>query len=606
MGLFGSLFTSTSGMMAAARGTQVTSQNVANMSTVGYKRSDTAFKDIVANSLFTTKNVGGGVEASKLLRASQQGSIQQTSSTLDAGITGNGFFVVRKSFTPGGESFYTRNGQFGEFVDRESQNTYLRNSAGFFLYGWQVDTDGNTIGGGNDPSSLVPIEVGLFQTQSVPTSRIDLSLNLDAADRAINPHRLVPAQTLPVSAQPASFSRAVTVYDNLGGQHQVEFQFRKITGPMAQFVTNRNVPFANADVMVDNPSGPTPAITAGDTFTIANSAETLTLTFVNGAADLSLNQVNTVQDLRNVINNFTNASGQRQFEARIDRNGQLLVQSVLPSETLDVSASAPALLGSTGFNLIPDPVDGDYSYAPFYDIAGGAAAPYDDQGDFPAFANTANPNTQGWWEVTLMIPDPANPTGGNMVELRRGLLNFDGNGRLNGVPDANGNMTINLNSAPVDFDISITGDELPITVNITNFSQFANTYNVIQAGQNGAPIGQRTGIAIDNDGFVVMSFSNGQKVPIYRIPLATFINPDGLIEQSGTIFSLSERSGLPELNAAGTGGAGFINGSTLENSNVDIAGEFSDLIIHQRMFGLNSKVISTIDEMTQNLVRLKR
>lgn len=606
MGLFGSLFTSTSGMIAASRGTQVTSQNVANMTTVGYKKSDTSFKEIVANSLYTTNNVSGGVEATTLLRATQQGNIQQTNSTLDAGITGNGFFAVRQTPDSVGEMYFTRNGQFAEAVDPATQNTYLRNSAGFFLYGWSVDADGNVIGGGTDPSSLVPIEVGLFQTQALPTNRIDLSMNLDGAETSINPHRLIPAQTLPASSQPVDFTRSVTVYDNLGGDHPVEFQFRKITGPMAQFTSNRNTAFNPDDVLVDNATGPTPAIVNGDTMTIANGAETLTITFVNGPADTTLNQVNTFQDLRTVINNFSDVGGNRQFQATRDSSGQLLVQSVLPGETLTLSSSNPAALAGTGFNIVPDPVDGDFVYDPMYDITGTAAAPYADQGDFPALANTTNPNTQGWWEVVLSIPDPAAPTSGNTVELRRGLINFDGNGRLNATPDANGNIMIDLSTTPVDFDSAVTGDELPLQVDITSFSQFANSYNVINASQNGAPLGSRTGVSIDDDGFVNANFTNGQSIPIYKIPLATFINPDGLVEQSGTVFSLSDESGLATMHDAGTGGAGFINGSTIENSNVDIADEFSHLIIFQRMFGLNSKVINTVDEMTQNLVRLKQ
>lgn len=89
MSFFGSLYASTSGMMAASRATQTTSQNVANMTTVGYKKSDTSFADIVANSLYSqTNGQSGGVAATDLLRASQQGSVQQTGAKLDASVSG--------------------------------------------------------------------------------------------------------------------------------------------------------------------------------------------------------------------------------------------------------------------------------------------------------------------------------------------------------------------------------------------------------------------------------------------------------------------------------------------------------------------------------------
>lgn len=192
-----------------------------------------------------------------------------------------------------------------------------------------------------------------------------------------------------------------------------------------------------------------------------------------------------------------------------------------------------------------------------------------------------------------------------MTTLRQGLLNFDGNGALNATPDANGNATIDL-TAGVDFDSAQTGEELPFTINISGFSSFSNAYNVIENTQNGAGQGDRSGVYIDNDGFVMAEYTNGMEIPMYRIPLANFANPDGLIAESGTVFRESAVSGAASMYAAGQNGTGKINGSSIENSNVDIAEEFGDMIVHQRMFGLNSKVIKAVDEMTQNLVRLKQ
>lgn len=620
MSFFGSLYASTSGMLAASRATQTTSKNVANMTTIGYKKSDTAFADVVANSLYSkTTGAVGGVSTTDILRASRQGNIQQTGSKLDASVSGNGFFAVRKGFDGTGDIYYTRNGQFGEYAVRTTpdsnalvtenagEQTFLRNSAGFYLYGWATDTDGNVQGGSTSPAALVPIEIGMFQTQAQPTSRIDLSMNLDAMETDYNPHRMSPAQTLPLSStRAAHYSRTVNVYDTLGGEHPVTFEFRKITGPMAQFTSNLGGRLSVTDVLVDNTSGPTPAVTAGDTMTIANGAESLTITFVNGTANTAANEANTMQDLRAVINNFLGADGNRQFEARIDDNGQFLVQSALPTETLDVSSSNPAVMGITGFNIVPDPVDGDYSFDPLYDITGAAGAPYPDQADFPALSNTTNPNTQGWWEVTVRIPDPAAPNSGTTVALRTGLMNFNGNGALNALAGADGSINIDLGTTPVDFDSAVTGEELPFTVNVTNFSQFSSAYNVIQSEQNGAPMGERTGVSFGRDGFLYADYSNGLRIPIYQIPLATFTNPDGLIEESGTVFKESATSGAASMYASGTGGAGVITGSSVEGSNVDIAEEFGNLIVHQRMFGLNSKVINAVDEMTQNLVRLKQ
>ncbi len=619
MSLFNSLNTSTSGVIAASRATNVTSQNVANMTTIGYKRSDTSFQDIVANSLFSTKTFNSGaVGTTKLLRATQQGQVQQTAYGTDAAIVGNGFFVVRDSLDAGDEFVFTRNGQFDNFTVRASEDTgalttensgeatYLRNSAGFFLYGWSIDQDGN-VASSTDLNGLVPIEISMFQTQVLPTTNVDLSINLDASEEDYSPYLFVPAQTLPVSAQDAHFSRSVNIYDTLGGERQVTFEFRKITGPMAQITSNAGQSLSLSDVLVDNPTGPTSGITAGDTFTIANGAETLTVTFVNGTADTSAPayEANTLADLRSIINNFTDTGGQAQFEARITDSGELLIQSALASESLDISASSASVLGNTGFNIIPDPVDADYTYDPLFDINGTSTA-YPGQDLFPAFDESDTPNTQGWWEVTVLIPDPSAPSGTARSIIRQGLINFNGDGTMNAVEDANGNMVIDMSTTPIDFDLATTGEELPFNVDISRFSQFSSGYNVIQAEQNGAGLGLQTGVVINDNGIVSAEFSNGMIVNIYQIPLAMFNNANGLIERSGTVFAQSADAGEVRLEIPGENGAGDIYGQAVESSNVDISNEFSNLIVHQRAFGLNSRVISTVDEMTQVLSRLKQ
>lgn len=605
MGLFGSLYSSTTGMLAASRATQVTSTNIANMTTTGFKRSDTAFSELVNNSLYTSpNNVTGGVSTTKILRAGQQGGIQQTGSILDASISGNGFFAVKNNLDPESSFYYTRNGQFGESVLTGTDEIYLKNSAGFYLYGWPTDTDGNTIGGSTDPSSLQPLEIGLFATQTLPTSRIDLAINLDASETDTNPALLGAGQTLPVNNTNSDFQRSVTVYDNLGTGREVSFQFRKITGPQAQVTSNATRSFSVTDVLVDNLNGPTPGITAGDTMAITNSAGTLNITFVNGPANTAAGEVNTMADLRTVINSFVAGPvGQEvnQFEARIGDSGQLFITSPHPSESIDISGSSANVLGAGGFNFVADPVDGDYIYDPMYDttLAADPAGPYPDQGDFPALQNV--PNTQGWWEVSVLINDPAAPNGSNKVEIKRGMINFNGNGTIN-----TADPTLNLATTPIDFDSAATGEELAgLTVNMTGFGQYAGAYSVINSTQNGAPLGERTNVSIQNNGLVVAEFTNGAKVPIYRVPLARFANPEGLTEYSGTVFAESPSSGVVEMFESGTNGTGDIYGATLENSNVDVAEEFGDLIVYQRSFGLNSKVINAVDEMTQTLVRLK-
>jgi flagellar hook protein FlgE len=119
-------------------------------------------------------------------------------------------------------------------------------------------------------------------------------------------------------------------------------------------------------------------------------------------------------------------------------------------------------------------------------------------------------------------------------------------------------------------------------------------------------LGDFAGVEIDRDGFVYSMFTNGESVPSFKIPLAHFVNVNGLERISGTAFAETENSGIVTIFDSGQGGTGLFQSSSLENSNVDLANEFSLLVVNQRAFSLNSKLISAIDEMTQLTSRLKR
>ena len=101
-------------------------------------------------------------------------------------------------------------------------------------------------------------------------------------------------------------------------------------------------------------------------------------------------------------------------------------------------------------------------------------------------------------------------------------------------------------------------------------------------------------------------FDNGETQRIYKIPIATFPNPNGLDSRTGTAFTQSERSGDFFLRAAGEANAGTIAPSALEASTSDLAEEFTSLIITQRAYAASTKVIQTADEMLDELIRIKR
>jgi flagellar hook protein FlgE len=119
-------------------------------------------------------------------------------------------------------------------------------------------------------------------------------------------------------------------------------------------------------------------------------------------------------------------------------------------------------------------------------------------------------------------------------------------------------------------------------------------------------MGQLQSFNIDKSGQLLGVFSNGRSQILAQLALANFNNPSGLIRSGDTMFSASANSGTAQIGQAGFNGRGNINSGTLEMSNVDLSQEFTDMIVTQRGFQANSRIITTSDEMLQELVNLKR
>jgi len=137
-------------------------------------------------------------------------------------------------------------------------------------------------------------------------------------------------------------------------------------------------------------------------------------------------------------------------------------------------------------------------------------------------------------------------------------------------------------------------------------TQYDSPSTLTSTQVNGSAFGTFTGVEVDNDGFVYAKFSNGIVRKTYQVPVATFVNPNGLNVEAGGAYSVTPDSGGFTFNVPGTAAAGTIASSTLENSNVDIATEFTSLITTQRAYSASSKIITTADEMLDEAIRMKR
>jgi len=581
MSLFGSLFTGVSGLGAQSQSTAMIANNIANVNTVGFKRSEASFFSLVTTEGRSSKYSPGTVSVNRVQHVNQQGPIQQTSSGTDAAISGNGMFAVKRSTQAGQEFLYTRSGSFSE----DAQGL-LRNSAGFVLYGWPLGT-GNTLPANQgDLNSLVAVDVAFLGGLTRPTSQGELAINLNASsvDKGLN-----DALT---GAVPADFTRGMTVFDTLGQAQTLTFEFTKTFGPHATFGG------VIGDLQATNRLVDDLGLNDGDAFEVSSElGGPLALTIVTGPP-AAAGEVQTVNDIITEIN----AAGIG-LSAFLGNDGELVIQrdqfvgGAANTVTLENTVGTP--LTGLGITLPVGPnteASNDLSSADYNNgLPPPESPPYSSE-EFPSFQNLpgdANYNNRGWWQLEIIHP--------NGSTLNRGLINYRGDGTLNARQDGNGNIDINL----TQIDWGNGSNPQNIDIDIERFSQFSGNFDVIFSDQNGAELGLRTGVELTREGFVVARFSNGATANLYKVPLITFANVNGLAEVSGTAYSKTTRSGEENLREAGFGGAGFLEASTIETSNVDLADEFAKLIVGQRAFTANTRVINTVDQMTEDLLRLR-
>ncbi len=218
----------------------------------------------------------------------------------------------------------------------------------------------------------------------------------------------------------------------------------------------------------------------------------------------------------------------------------------------------------------------------------------------------------GRWNYSVEVPgeDVAGGTPGTRTVLASGALAFDASGRLDPATGVNGGAPADVTittpvwvngAAPSSFVwdiVDATGE-----ANITGFASVSATSS---KSQNGSPAGQITDISIEADGSIVAAVGAGQNVVVGQLVLANFNNPKGLVKLGNNRFAGTEAAGLRNIGLAGTGGRGTLIGSALEASNVDVALEFTQMILAQRGYQANAKTITVSDELMAETIQMKR
>ena len=208
------------------------------------------------------------------------------------------------------------------------------------------------------------------------------------------------------------------------------------------------------------------------------------------------------------------------------------------------------------------------------------------------------------WRSEIYTTDPTDEANGN-PQIAAGEIEFNSDGSLASIDSSLTTGIPSLSwpdggtSASLSFDFGTPGQ---IGVGKTDgLSQFAGSYNVNFLNQNGSSSGLLDSVSIDNSGYVIANYSNGQTQKLYQIPLATFADPDGLTSENGNAYTQSFSSGEVNLKTSGTNGAGSISPSSLEGSTTDLSTELTNMIVAQRAYEASSKVITTADQLLSDL-----
>jgi flagellar hook protein FlgE len=664
MGIFGALTTAVTGMRAQAFALENISGNIANSQTTGFKRTDTSFEDLIQDNI-PAQQKAGNVVANARSTNTVQGDVQSAAVSTYMAINGAGFFVVEKpqSFSDGRPTFsgvdnYTRRGDFG--LD---QNGYLVNGAGYYLMGIPVDsTTGNLTG---SVPTMLQFQNGFLPAQQ--TSEIDYRANLASYPKTVDADPTVPGSELlnpsnftsnPINGSPAvakltgfgagispdaaavltasadltalsahagnlvinGTSIAIAASDNAAavmGKINLQTGTTKVgatldgtghlvlTGTDAK--TNIQIGGASTLSLLTDLGLSVGTTNATNIVTQGKAANGQTLVFTVGAnAPLTVTfgagNVMTLADLNIALGALVGGTATANAST-----GDITITSSTTTDTITVGGTATARnFGIRTASALPSNntvVGQDVTSFLAESISGGAVTAYDTSGSAVKvqirWAKVDSSSLGGGHKDTWNMFYQTNSTAtGSQAAWQNANTDytFTANGKLS--PAVN---SIVLTNVVVD---GVTlGDVRMVhsTDGITQYADANGTVQVNQMQQNGYAAGQLQSVAVNDKGRIAGTYSNGRTVDLAEITLANFSGANMLKKKDGGAFEVTAESG-----SAVYGASGKILGSSLEGSNVDIADEFTKLIVTQQAYSANTKVITTTNQMVQDLLNMLR
>lgn len=666
MGIFGALNTAVSGLRAQSFALENISGNIANSQTTAFKRQDTTFSDLVTGGSNTAKyQTAGSVSMFSRSTATVQGDISESSINTHMAVSGDGYFIVQEKVSTSdnraifsGTDVYTRRGDFT--IDAEG---YLVNGSGYYLKGLELDpTTGNPVG---SVPELIQLSNDFLPAQA--TQEIDYRANLASYPLTANADPDVPNSELlnPInfSADPVASSTAsstitgngatlavdataveagttdISALSSAGGTLIINGTSITIntaddataalaainletgtTGVSASLGTSNELILesvdADTDIVIDGASTASLlaelgiadgtssatnllsqlAVAQGETLTVeVGSAGAQTITFGTGVGEVS-----TLAELNAELSALTGVTASVNTAT-----GDISIEAISPTASLTLGGTVDEhVFGVTAGDYLPAAgvvVANDNSAFISSSVSGGAITVYDDNGSpvnvqfrWAKVDSEDAGGTDTWNMFYLEDPDAT----GTETQWRNigQSYSFGSDGTLDPVISQ-----ITLSGLVVD---GASLGEINLIHGVGGLTQYDDPNGNVQVNdfaQDGLSSGELVGVQVADGGTIVANYSNGLSLNIVEIPLVSFNADNGLLRLDGGAFEATSESGQAILDASGS-----IVGQSVENSNTDIADEFSKLIVTQQAYSANSRIVSTADEMLQEALNMVR
>ena len=565
MSINSAMLSGVSGLIANSSALAAISDNIANVNTVGYKRTQANFSTLVTSQSKNSTYSAGGVKSLTHQFVTQQGLTQSTTSNLDLSIAGAGFFVGTEKpegLTATDTRSFTRAGSF-----QLDNLGYLKNDAGLYLQGWLADpVTGDITPDPSDLTQLDSINVGTVGGTAEKTTRAAVNANL-RSEQPISPQvKFAMSKTSVPELAPAGTGTYTVSYSKTATAGVYDVEVRK---------GNMLIGTGTGDYSSGTLASGTGILATNPMDASGTGAGAPTVAFAGLGVD-------TDADLQtgNIYDPSTNSMSDYALDP---------LTGVKPDFEIQIPVS---------------------------DSKGG-------QRTVTLSLLKGNAPNEWYAELRAKPGDLDNYPNG---QISSGRVTFTTDGKLSSVGNLFGGTnptSISIGAsdpaavapAPPAIDPPRWADGLgidsqSIQIDLANaaggLTQF-NSQSVVQSvNTNGTAFGNLTNIEVDDEGYVSAIFDNGVTRRIAQVAIATFSNANGLKGVNGNAYRVTNESGTYSLKTPGQGGAGSIAPSTLEASTVDLSTEFTGLITTQRAYSASSKIITTADQMLEELLSIKR